>query len=79
MAYVTFEKHDGKTEITYAKFFPVVCHYKRGNSGKFEFNVYKLADYNNDLAATHSQSGGTVEYYTKLVKGVVSDEFLSIS
>lgn len=79
MAEVTFEKHDGKTEITYAKFVPVVCHYKRGNSGKFEFNVYKLADYNNDLAATHSQSGGTVEYYTKLVKGVVSDEFLSIS
>ena len=78
-AEVTFEKKNGKTEITYAKFVPLVCHYRRGDSGKFEFNVYKLADYTDDLAATHSQKGGTVEYYTKLVKKVVSDEFLSIS
>lgn len=78
-AEVTFEKHNGKTEITYAKFVPVVCHYKRGNNDKFEFNVYKLADYNDDLAETHSQKGGTVEYYTNLVKEVISDEFLSIS
>lgn len=78
-AEVTFEKKDGKTEITYAKFVPLICHYKRGDSGKFEFNVYKLADYTDDLAATHSQKGGTVEYYTKLVKEVISDEFLSIS
>ncbi|MCM1285155.1 MAG: CapA family protein [Acetobacter sp.] len=78
-AEVTFEKHNGKTEITYAKFVPLVCHYKRGSNNKFEFNVYKLADYNDDLAETHSQKGGTVEYYTNLVKNVISDEFLSLS
>ncbi|MCH5314846.1 MAG: CapA family protein [Eubacterium sp.] len=78
-AEVTFEKKNGETEITYAKFVPVVCHYRRGDSGKFEFNVYKLADYTNDLASTHSQNGGTVEYYTDLVKDIIDDEFLSIS
>lgn len=75
MAQVTIEKKSGKTEITSAKFVPIVCHYRKGDSGKFEFNVYKLSDYNNDLAKTHSQSGGTVEYYTGLVNKVVSKDF----
>lgn len=75
MAQVTIEKKSGKIEISSAKFVPVVCHYRKGESGKFEFNVYKLSDYNNDLAASHSQSGGTVEYYTGLVNKVVSKEF----
>lgn len=78
MAEVTIEKKDGKTEITSAKFVPVVCHYNRNENGKFVFNVYKLGDYNDDLANTHSQSGGTVEYYTKLVNDVVDEEFISM-
>lgn len=76
MAEVTIEKKDGVTEITSAEFVPVVCHYNRGENDKFSFNVYKLGDYNNDLAATHSQQGGTVEYYTELVNKVVSEEFI---
>lgn len=76
MAEVTIEKINGVTEITFAEFVPVVCHYNRGENDKFSFNVYKLGDYNNDLAATHSQQGGTVEYYTELVNKVVSEEFI---
>lgn len=75
MAQVTIEKKSGQIEITAASFVPVVCHYRMGDSGRFEFNVYKLSDYSNDLAATHSQPGGTVEYFTGLVNKVVSKEF----
>ena len=78
MAEVTIEKRDGKTEITSAKFVPVVCHYNRNENGKFAFNVYKLGDYNDDLANTHAQQGGTVEYFTKLVNDVVDEEFISM-
>lgn len=78
MAEVTIEKIDGETSITSAKFVPVVCHYKRGENDRFEFNVYKLSDYTDDLANTHSQSGGTVQYFTDLVNKVVDEEFVSM-
>ena len=78
MAQVTIEKHGEEIEISSAKFVPIVCHYNRGEDGKFKFNVYKLADYTNELAESHSQSGGTVEYYTELCKDVIDEEFLSI-
>lgn len=78
LAEITIEKKDESVSITTAKFVPVVTHYNRDENGKFRFNVYKLADYNNDLASTHSQKGGTVEYYTKFVSDIVSDEFLAI-
>lgn len=78
MAQVTIEKKNGEIEITSAKFVPIVCHYKRGESGKFEFNVYKLSDYSNDLANTHAQSGGTVEYFTALFRRVVAEEFIGM-
>lgn len=78
MAQVTIEKKNGEIEITSAKFVPIVCHYKRGESGKFEFNVYKLSDYTNDLANTHAQSGGTVEYFTALFRRVVAEEFIGM-
>lgn len=78
MAQITIEKHGEEIEISSAKFVPIVCHYNRGENGKFKFNVYKLADYTNELAESHSQSGGTVEYYTELCKDVIDEEFLSI-
>lgn len=78
MAQVTIEKKNGEIEITSAKFVPIVCHYKRGESGKFEFNVYKLSDYSNDLANTHAQNGGTVEYFTALFRRVVAEEFIGM-
>lgn len=78
LAEVTIEKKDGRAEITSAKFVPIVCHYNRGESDKFVFNIYKLGDYNNDLANTHSQPDGTVEYYTQLLNKVVDEEFISM-
>lgn len=78
LAEVTIEKVDGETTITSAKFVPVVCHYKRNENDKFDFTVYKLSDYTDDLANTHAQSGGTVEYFTDLVYDVVDEEFISI-
>lgn len=78
MAQVTIEKHGEEIEISSAKLVPIVCHYNRGEDGKFKFNVYKLADYTNELAESHSQSGGTVEYYTELCKDVIDEEFLSV-
>lgn len=78
MAQLTIEKKDGEIEITSAKLVPVICHYNRGDNGKFKFDVYKLSDYTDELASTHSQSGGTVEYYTDLVNGIVDGEFISM-
>lgn len=78
MAQITIEKRGDKIEISSAKFVPIVCHYNRGEDGKFNFNVYKLADYTNELSESHSQSGGTVEYYTELCKDVIDEEFLTI-
>lgn len=78
MAEVTIEKKNGEVSITDAKFVPVVCHYMRNDSGKFQFDVYKLGDYTDDLANTHVQGGGTVEYFTNLVNDVVDEEFVSI-
>lgn len=78
IAQLTIEKHGDEIEISSAKLVPIVCHYNRGDNGKFKFNVYKLGDYNNDLAASHSQSDGTVEYYTKLVNDVIDEQFVSM-
>lgn len=76
MAQVTIEKKDGDVSISTAKFLPVVTHYRRGDSGKFEFNVYKLGDYTDELASTQAQSGCTVEYYNNLISEVIDEEFI---
>lgn len=79
IAQLTVERKDGKISITTAKLVPIICHYTRGDDGKFDFNVYKLGDYNDNLAKTHVQSDGTVEYYTDLVNSVISKEFISLT
>ena len=79
IAQLTVERKDGKISITTAKLVPIICHYTRGDDGKFDFNVYNLGDYNDNLAKTHVQSGGTVEYYTDLVNSVISKEFISLT
>lgn len=78
MAEITVERINGKIEITSAKLAPVIDFYTRTGSG-FRFSVYRLSDYNNDLAAKQSQSGATVEYFTDLAKSVVSEEFLDLT
>ncbi|MGN1203171.1 MAG: CapA family protein [Eubacterium sp.] len=79
IAQLTIEKHGDEIEITSAKLVPIVCHYNRQDNGKFKFDVYKLGDYTDDLAATHSQSGGTVEYYTDMVNEVIDSQFISLT
>lgn len=78
MAEITVERINGKIEITSAKLAPVIDFYTRTGSG-FRFSVYRLSDYNNDLAQKQAQSGATVEYFTKLAKSVVSEEFLDLT
>ena len=46
---------------------------------KFRFDVYKLSDYTDELAKSHSQNGGTPEYYNKLVKKVIDEKYLDLS
>lgn len=79
MAQLTIEKRGGEIEISTAKLVPMVCHYNRDENGRFSFNVYKLGDYNDDLAASHLQSGGTVEFYKNLVNGIVDEQFISMN
>lgn len=81
MAKITVEKNNGEISITSAKLTPVVCWYAKNSSGKFDFKVYKLADYTDSLASSHAQSskGVTTDYFTNHCKDVVSDEFLDIS
>lgn len=76
MAQVTIEKKNGDVSISNAKFLPIVTHYRRGDSGKFEFNVYKLGDYTAQLASTQAQSGCTPEYYNSLISKVIDEEFI---
>lgn len=80
MAQLVVEKNGDKISITTAKFVPLVCHYNRQSNDKFKFDVYKLGDYTNELAESHSQDGGTVEYYTSLVEEVFKDreQFISM-
>ncbi|MGN0521391.1 MAG: CapA family protein [Eubacterium sp.] len=78
MARITVEKHGDEIEISSAKLVPVVCHYKRNETG-FEFNVYKLGDYTDEIAETHAQDGATVEYFTELVKDNIDDEFIDMT
>ncbi len=78
MASVDIEKKNGEITIE-GKLVPIVTHYSRTDSGKFTFDVYKLSDYNEELASSHSQKGGTPEYYNKLVKKVVDEKYLDLS
>ncbi|MBQ9516460.1 MAG: CapA family protein [Eubacterium sp.] len=78
MAEITVERKNGEIEITNAKLAPLVDFYTYSGT-KYEFDVYKLSEYNDDLAAKQAQQGATVDYFTKLAKDVISEEFLDMS
>ena len=77
MAKVTIERNGDDVSITNAKLTPVIDYYTRTGDG-YKFSVYKLSDYNNDLADRQCQDGATVEYFTSLSKKVVDEEFLEL-
>ena len=78
IASVDIEKKNGKITVN-GKFIPIVTHYNRTDGDKFRFDVYKLSDYTDELAKSHSQNGGTPEYYNKLVKKVIDEKYLDLS
>ena len=78
MAELTSEKNADGVTITNAKLAPVIDFYTSSGNG-YKFTVYRLKDYNNDLADKHSQGGATVDYFTNLAKKVVSEEFLDLN
>lgn len=78
MAEITVERTNGEIKITNAKLAPVIDYYKNTGSG-YKFSVYRLSDYNDDLANSQAQDGATVEYFTDLCNEVVSEEFLDMN
>ncbi len=76
MAQITVEKNNGEISISSAKLQPVITHYCRNDRDGFDFNVYKLSDYTDDLAETQAQDGCTVEYFNNLASEVIDEEFL---
>ena len=78
MAEIAVERIDGEIQITSAKLAPVIDFYERSGNG-FRFSVYRLSDYNNDLASRQAQSGATVEYFTDLSKDIINEEFLDLT
>lgn len=79
IAEIKIEKNSNGISITSSKLIPTVTWYSE-TDGKYSFAVYKLADYTDELAASHKRydKGATPQYFTNLAKDVVSDEFLSI-
>ena len=77
LAEIKIDKTQNGIEISSAKLVPVVCWFSEEND-KFDFSVYMLSDYNDQLAKTHRlrDMGATPEYFSKLVKDTVSEEFL---
>ncbi len=78
MAKMEIEKNKDGIRITSASLVPLVCWYSEGDSGKYNFSVYKLSDYTDELAATHKQKskGATPEYFMEHAKDIIPEEFL---
>ena len=56
---------------------PLVMHY---DTGKTTCAVYKLSDYTDDIAKTSIkyERGATPSYFKKMVKNIISEEFLDL-
>ena len=78
MAEITVERKGGRISITNSKITPVIDYYKH-TSGGYKFRVYRLSDYNDDLANSQAQDGATVAYFTKLSKKIISEQFLDLT
>ncbi|HIW85277.1 MAG TPA: CapA family protein [Candidatus Eubacterium faecipullorum] len=77
MAKINIEKRNEEITITSASLIPVVCWYGSSGSG-YDFSVYKLSDYTDELGDSHAQSGATPSYFTDYATDIVSEEFLDI-
>lgn len=77
MARINIEKRNDEITITSATLTPVVCWY-RNTGGQYDFSVYKLSDYTEELGSSHAQSGATPEYFKEYATDIVPEEFLDI-
>lgn len=79
MAEITVERQNGEIKITNAKLAPVCDYYKHKGDG-YTFSVYKLSDYTDDIAKTSIkyERGATPSYFKKMVKNIISEEFLNL-
>ena len=77
LAEIKIDKTKNGIEISSAKLVPVVCWFSE-TDGNYAFSVYRLSDYTNQIAKTHHlrDMGATPEYFSNLVKDIVSEEFL---
>ena len=79
MAKIEIEKNSDGVTVTSAKLVPVVSWYQKVN-GRWEYSVYKLSDYTDEIANTHAQisMGTTPANFKKYVKEVIPEEFIEI-
>lgn len=79
MAKIEIQKNADGVTVTSAKLVPVVSWYQKLN-GRWEYSVYKLSDYTDEIADTHAQKeqGATPANFEKYVKEVIPEEFIEI-
>ena len=79
MAKIEIQKNADGVTVTSAKLVPVVSWYEKIN-GRWEYSVYKLSDYTDEIADTHAQreQGATPANFEKYVKQVIPEEFIEI-
>ncbi|MDE6111724.1 MAG: CapA family protein [Eubacterium sp.] len=79
MAKIEVQKNADGVTVTSAKLVPVVSWYQKIN-GRWEYSVYKLSDYTDEIADTHAQreQGATPANFEKYVKEVIPEEFIEI-
>ncbi|MDE6413316.1 MAG: CapA family protein [Eubacterium sp.] len=79
MAKIVIEKNSDGVTVKSAKLVPVVSWYQKIN-GKWEYSVYKLSDYTDEIANTHAQisMGTTPANFKKYVKEVIAEEFIEM-
>lgn len=79
MAKIEIQKNADGVSVTSAKLVPVVSWYKKEND-KWTYSVYKLSDYNDEIAGSHTQfsKGATAEYFKTYVNDVIPEEFVEI-
>lgn len=80
MAKIEIQKNPDGVSVVSAKLVPVVSWYEKIN-GKWEYTVYKLSDYTDEIANTHAQreKGATHANFEKYVREVIPEEFIEIS
>ncbi len=79
MAKIEIQKNADGISVTSAKLVPVVSWYEKIN-GRWEYSVYKLSDYTDEIADTHAQrdKGATPSDFEKYVRDIIPEEFIEI-